>query len=133
MLVLAPTRELAQQVANEASILGQAFGVRNAAVYGGVKYGPQLERCAGRTHGHQHAGTHSRPSAAAQSALEDDLRMLVFDEADHMLSMGFYPDMLEIQRYLPRARCRPRCSRPLSPRRSSTCLGSSSPSRSSSA
>ncbi|MEZ4581524.1 MAG: DEAD/DEAH box helicase [Caldilineaceae bacterium] len=31
----------------------------------------------------------------------DDLRMLVFDEADRMLSMGFYPDMREIQRYLP--------------------------------
>jgi ATP-dependent RNA helicase DeaD len=32
----------------------------------------------------------------------EQIRMLIFDEADRMLSMGFYPDMKEIQRYLPR-------------------------------
>ena len=42
-LVLVPTRELAQQVANEAALLAGDAGVRVVAVYGGVRYGPQLE------------------------------------------------------------------------------------------
>jgi len=41
-LVLVPTRELAQQVAGEAEILGRTTGVRSIAVYGGVGYGQQL-------------------------------------------------------------------------------------------
>ena len=101
VLVLAPTRELAQQVANEASILGQAFGVRSAAVYGGVKYGPQLDAL--RKGAHMVIGTPGRilDHLLRRNLRLDDLRMLVFDEADRMLSMGFYPDMREIQRYLP--------------------------------
>lgn len=101
VLVLAPTRELAQQVANEAAILGKAFGVRSAAVYGGVKYGPQLDAL--RNGAHMVIGTPGRilDHLLRRNLRLDDLRMLVFDEADRMLSMGFYPDMREIQRYLP--------------------------------
>ena len=42
-LVLVPTRELASQVSREAEILGGDLGLRTAVVYGGVKYGPQLD------------------------------------------------------------------------------------------
>ena len=42
----------------------------------------------------------------------DHLQMLVFDEADRMLSMGFYPDMKAVQRYLPRGASTAACSRP---------------------
>lgn len=100
-LVLVPTRELAQQVAKEAEILGAGSGVRSVAVYGGVKYGPQLDAL--KKGAHLVIGTPGRilDHLLRRTLRLNDLEMLVFDEADRMLSMGFYPDMREIQRYLP--------------------------------
>jgi ATP-dependent RNA helicase DeaD len=103
-LVLAPTRELARQVAAQAEVLGGAMGVRTAVVYGGVAYGPQLE--AFRRGAHLVVGTPGRilDHLLKRHLSLKDLRVLVFDEADRMLSMGFYPDMRAIQRHLPRQR-----------------------------
>ena len=100
-LVLVPTRELAKQVATEAETLGGAMGVRTVAVYGGVSYGPQLE--AFRKGAHLVVGTPGRilDHLLKGSLSLKGLRIMVFDEADRMLSMGFYPDMREVQRYLP--------------------------------
>lgn len=100
-LVLVPTRELAQQVAKEAETLGAGSKVRSVAVYGGVKYGPQLEAL--KKGAHLVIGTPGRilDHLLRRTLRLDDLDVLVFDEADRMLSMGFYPDMREIQRYLP--------------------------------
>lgn len=100
-MVLIPTRELAQQVAKEAEILGAGSGIRSVAVYGGVKYGPQLE--AMKQGAHLVIGTPGRilDHLLRRTLRLDDLDVLVFDEADRMLSMGFYPDMREMQRYLP--------------------------------
>ena len=100
-VVLVPTRELAQQVANEAEILGYATGVRAIAVYGGVGYGEQL--AAFRAGAHLVVGTPGRvlDHLLRRSMLLDHLKFLVFDEADRMLSMGFYPDMRRFQSYLP--------------------------------
>jgi ATP-dependent RNA helicase DeaD len=95
-LVLAPTRELARQVGEEAKTLAGANGMRTAVVYGGVAYGPQLH--AFREGAHLVVGTPGRNLSLKQ------VQMLVFDEADRMLSMGFYPDMKAIQRYLPSRR-----------------------------
>jgi len=102
-LVLVPTRELAHQVHRDTETLSGGT-VRVQAVYGGVAYGPQnegLKRGAhvvvgtpGRILDHLLRGTFSL----------DRLRVLVFDEADRMLSMGFYPDMRKIQSYLPERR-----------------------------
>ena len=100
-VVLCPTRELAQQVANEAEILGHATGVRSIAVYGGVGYGEQLDAF--------HAGAHlviGTPGRILDHLLRRSLslahlKFLVFDEADRMLSMGFYPDMRRFQSYMP--------------------------------
>ncbi len=101
-LILAPTRELAGQVEREASALFEGTGLTVAAVYGGVGYGKQLEAL--------HQGVHvvvGTPGRVLDHLLRrtlslQALRVLVFDEADRMLSIGFYPDMKEIQRYLPK-------------------------------
>ncbi len=101
-LVLTPTRELASQVIHEAETLGSAMNVRSVAVYGGVGYGAQLE--AFRQGAHLVVGTPGRilDHLLRRSMNLDKLKILVFDEADRMLSMGFYPDMKRVQRYLPR-------------------------------
>jgi ATP-dependent RNA helicase DeaD len=100
-LVLVPTRELARQVASEAEILSGNTGLRTAMVYGGVSYGPQLE--AFRRGAHLVVGT---PGRILDHLLKRNLSLrhldiLVFDEADRMLSMGFYPDMVQVQKHLP--------------------------------
>jgi ATP-dependent RNA helicase DeaD len=100
-LVLAPTRELALQVAKEAEVLGTDLGVRSVAVYGGVGYGPQLT--AFQQGVHLVIGTPGRvlDHLIKRSLSLKDLEVLVFDEADRLLSMGFYPDMKQIQAFLP--------------------------------
>jgi ATP-dependent RNA helicase DeaD len=103
-LVLVPTRELAQQVCKEAEKLSEGFGVRSVGVYGGVGYGPQLEGF--KKGAHLVVGTAGRilDHLLRRSLILDHLRILVFDEADRMMSMGSYPDMKEIAAYLPRNR-----------------------------
>jgi len=100
-LVLVPTRELAHQVAREAEILGSVMGVRSIAVYGGVSYGPQLE--AFQQGVQLVVGTPGRilDHLLKRSLSLKHLEVLVFDEADRLLSMGFYPDMKQVQEYLP--------------------------------
>ena len=100
-LVLTPTRELALQVTHEAQVLSSAMNVRVAAVYGGVGYREQLDAL--REGAHLVIGTPGRilDHLLRRSMTLAKLRMLVFDEADRMLSMGFYPDMKRVQRYLP--------------------------------
>ncbi|MEW6093901.1 MAG: DEAD/DEAH box helicase [Chloroflexota bacterium] len=101
-LVLVPTRELARQVWQEAETLCGAAGLRSTAVYGGVGYGAQTEAL--KRGAHIVVGTPGRvlDHLLKRTFTLDALKMLVYDEADHMLSMGFYPDMLDLQRYLPR-------------------------------
>ncbi len=100
-LVLVPTRELAQQVTHEAEVLGQATGARSLAVYGGVGYDQQLDAL--RAGAHLVIGTPGRvlDHLLRRSMSLEALQFLVFDEADRMLSMGFYPDMRKVQIYLP--------------------------------
>lgn len=100
-LILVPTRELARQVWQEAEILCGNMGLRTVAVYGGVGYKAQMEAL--------HRGAHiivGTPGRVLDHLLKrtlvlEHLEMLIFDEADRMLSMGFYPDMKKLQRYLP--------------------------------
>lgn len=103
-LVLVPTRELAVQVASEAEILGHATAVRSIAVYGGVGYSDQLD--AFKAGAHLVVGTPGRilDHLLRRSLTLDALQFLVFDEADRMLSMGFYPDMRRVKSYLPARR-----------------------------
>ncbi|MBN1827266.1 MAG: DEAD/DEAH box helicase [Candidatus Eisenbacteria bacterium] len=104
-LVLTPTRELARQVTADAEELGlPEAGVRTVAVYGGTRYGPQLE--AFQKGAHLVIGTPGRvlDHLVRRSLTLDKLRVLVLDEADRMLSMGFWPDMKELKRHLPNRR-----------------------------
>lgn len=100
-LVLVPTRELAQQVVREAQALGSSMNVHTVAVYGGVGYKAQLE--AFHQGAHLVVGTPGRilDHLLRHSLVLDHLKILILDEADRMLSMGFYPDMKRVQRYLP--------------------------------
>ncbi len=103
-LILVPTRELALQVQREVELLGAEAGIRSIAVYGGVGYGAQMD--AFKEGAHIVVGTPGRVlDHLMRGSLDlDDLEFIVFDEADRMMSMGFYPDMKAIRRYLPRQR-----------------------------
>ena len=100
-LILVPTRELARQVWQEAEKLIGDAGLRTVAVYGGVGYGSQIDAL--KKGAHIVVGTPGRvlDHLLKRTFSLDHLKMLIFDEADRMLSMGFYPDMQEVKRYLP--------------------------------
>ncbi len=103
-IVLLPTRELANQVAKELDQLGQYRGVNTLPIYGGVAYGPQLEGI--EKGAHIVVGTPGRILDHLKSGRMDlsMTKVFVLDEADEMLSLGFWPDMKEIASYLPRKR-----------------------------
>ena len=101
-LILVPTRELARQVWRESETICEGTGLRSAAVYGGVGYGAQVDAF---NQGVQIVvGTPGRvlDHLLKRTFSLEHLKMMVYDEADHMLSMGFYPDMEELQQYLPK-------------------------------
>lgn len=103
-MILTPTRELTLQVCKEIAALGKHRKVVPVAIYGGVGYKAQLD---GLKSGSQVVvGTAGRILDHMQSGALDTSRcgILVLDEADEMLSMGFYPDMLRIKAELPRDR-----------------------------
>jgi len=100
-LILVPTHELARQVGQEAERLCGGAGFRSVVVYGGVGYGAQSEAL--RQGAQIVVGTPGRTldHLLKRTFSLNDIEMLIFDEADRMLSMGFYPDMKQIQNYLP--------------------------------
>jgi ATP-dependent RNA helicase DeaD len=103
-LVLAPTRELARQIHAEFERLRGDQGFESVLVYGGVAYDKQNAALRG---GAQIViGTPGRilDHLERRTFTLDALRALVLDEADEMLSMGFYPAMKRLKRYLPRER-----------------------------
>lgn len=103
-LVLSPTRELARQIHEEFERLRGKHKFSSVVIYGGVKYEAQIKAL--QDGAQVIIGTPGRILDHIQQGrlILDDLRMLVFDEADEMLSMGFFPDMLKLKRYLPKNR-----------------------------
>ncbi len=100
-LIMLPTRELALQVAQETMAIGKNRGVRCLPIYGGVGYGAQIE---GLEEGaHVIVGTPGRILDHIGNGRMNfkELRFLILDEADEMLSLGFWPDMREIASHLP--------------------------------
>lgn len=92
-LVLCPTRELAIQVAGQIDLLGKYLGVRSLPIYGGTGYGDQLH---GLRSGVQIVvGTPGRVVDHIEKGTLrlENLRSLVLDEADEMISMGFKEDL----------------------------------------
>jgi ATP-dependent RNA helicase DeaD len=104
-LVLVPTRELALQVTEELTKLAHGTAVRAVAVYGGVGFDAQVKALRGR-HTVALVATPGRLLDHLQRGTVrlDTVRMLVLDEADRMLDMGFLPDVERILKNLPRQR-----------------------------
>jgi superfamily II DNA/RNA helicase len=105
VLVLTPTRELAQQVAKAASDYGRHVqGLRVVTVVGGVPYGAQLKALRGPVD--ILIATPGRLIDHVQSgkALLEHVEMLVLDEADRMLDMGFIDDINFIANCTPKTR-----------------------------
>jgi ATP-dependent RNA helicase RhlE len=102
-LVLVPTRELALQVASAIGAFASAKGVHVGVAYGGAPVGAQAKRLKG-----------AQLVVATPGRLQDlvdrkmisleGIRILVLDEADRMLDMGFRPQVERILRRLPRDR-----------------------------
>ncbi|QOX79589.1 DEAD/DEAH box helicase [Trichlorobacter lovleyi] len=103
-LVIAPTRELAEQINDAMLELGQQTRLKSITVYGGVNVNPQIEKlrngveivvaCPGRLLDHISQGTIDLTN----------LELLVLDEADQMFDMGFLPDIRRILKHLPSQR-----------------------------
>jgi ATP-dependent RNA helicase RhlE len=99
-LVLVPTRELCAQVGEVLETLGAALGIRVATAYGGVGLHEQAKKAA---RSHLLVATPGRlEDLASRRMLKlDGVVMLVLDEADRMLDMGFQPQVDRIVRRLP--------------------------------
>jgi len=98
MLVIAPTRELADQIEKEASAIGKYLNFRIGSFYGGVGYGPQEKMIAEGVD--VIIGTPGRLlDFVGQGKLDfKDVGVLVIDEADRLFDMGFYPDLRQMLR-----------------------------------
>jgi ATP-dependent RNA helicase RhlE len=103
VLVLVPTRELAQQVTEEFHDIAAAKGLRVKAVYGGTHV---REQARGADRAHVLIATPGRLDDLATRGLVglDGIRVLVLDEADRMLDMGFQPQVDRIVRRIPKDR-----------------------------
>lgn len=103
-LIVAPTRELAEQINESFVMLGKRTGLESVTVYGGVNVNPQIQAlkngveivvaCPGRLLDHIGQGTINLAH----------LEVLVLDEADQMFDMGFLPDIRKILAHLPTKR-----------------------------
>ena len=99
-VVLAPTRELAQQIGECFNTFGKAMNIRHAVIFGGAPFGPQISALRrgvdviiatpGRLMDHVRRGNISF----------EETSMFILDEADRMLDMGFLPDVKEISAML---------------------------------
>ncbi|WP_406392326.1 DEAD/DEAH box helicase [Streptomyces sp. NBC_00887] len=100
-LIVVPTRELCQQVTNDLLTAGKVRNVRVLAIYGGRAYEPQVEAL--KKGVDVIVGTPGRLlDLAGQRKLDlSHIRVLVLDEADEMLDLGFLPDVERIITMLP--------------------------------
>jgi len=103
-LILAPTRELAMQVSEEFNVINKYFKLQMALLIGGVSFTEQdiklakgvdvLVATPGRLLDHIERG----------KVIIKEVKLLIIDEADRMLDMGFIPDIIKINKLLPRIR-----------------------------
>jgi ATP-dependent RNA helicase RhlB len=101
VLILAPTRELAVQIEDETKKLGKYLPISIGSFYGGVSYGPQLDKL--RDDVQMLIGTPGRIIDLVQQGkmMLREVGFLVVDEADRMFDMGFIDDLRKLLRYLP--------------------------------
>ncbi len=102
-LIMAPTRELAEQIHKAIETLGRKTRLKSITVYGGVGINPQIQKlkranivvaCPGRLLDH----------ISRHTVDLSKLEVLVLDEADQMLDMGFFPDIRRILTHIPKKR-----------------------------
>jgi ATP-dependent RNA helicase RhlE len=103
-LIVAPTRELAEQINEAINQLGKLTRLRSITIYGGVNINPQIDKlkrgveiivaCPGRLLDHIGQGNINL----------SNLEVLVLDEADQMFDMGFLPDIRKILKHIPEKR-----------------------------
>ena len=103
-LLLVPTRELASQVYKEFADITEHMSLKGVAVYGGASYRPQLN--AFKDGVQVVIGTPGRilDHLIKGSLSLKHLKFLVFDEADELLSMGFFKDIVKIGNFVPQHR-----------------------------
>jgi ATP-dependent RNA helicase RhlE len=104
MLILLPTRELAVQVDAHHRHLTSHTALRGTVIHGGVPFAPQAQAL--RAHVDVVAATPGRllDHLSRHTAWCARVQVLVLDEADRMLDMGFLPDLRRILSYLPQRR-----------------------------
>ncbi len=103
-LILTPTRELAAQIQENVELYGKYLPIKSVVVFGGVKINPQMQKL--------RSGTDILVATPGrlldlyqQNAIRfEDLEVLVLDEADRMLDMGFIHDIKRIIKLLPKQR-----------------------------
>jgi ATP-dependent RNA helicase DeaD len=103
-LVVAPTRELAVQVAEELNRIGQTKGIRALPIYGGQEISRQLRSL--KSYPQIVVGTPGRlmDHMRRRTLKLDEIKMVVLDEADEMLNMGFIEDIETILKEVPEQR-----------------------------
>ncbi len=103
-LILTPTRELAAQVGDSVRTYGRHLPLRSAVIFGGVKINPQIEKL--RRGVDILVATPGRLLDHANQRTLDlsKVEILVLDEADRMLDMGFIPDIRRIIALLPKGK-----------------------------
>jgi ATP-dependent RNA helicase RhlE len=102
-LVLAPTRELADQVANNVKTYAKHTQLRSTVVFGGIDMKPQTLVLKGGVEVLIATPGRLLDHIEAKNAVLNQVEYVVLDEADRMLDIGFLPDLQRILSYLPKA------------------------------
>ena len=103
-LVLLPTRELALQVDEELHNIGRSFGLKTAVLIGGLSLAPQLQSLARNPHIIIATPGRLIDHLEQKTLTLDSVKILILDEADRMLDMGFEPQLKRIFPHVPKAR-----------------------------
>ena len=103
-LVLAPTRELADQVANNVKTYAKHTQLRSTVVFGGIDMKPQTLVLKGGVEVLIATPGRLLDHIEAKNAVLNQVEYVVLDEADRMLDIGFLPDLQRILSYLPKER-----------------------------
>lgn len=103
-LILAPTRELAMQTHAEIGVLAKYTPLRSVTIFGGVGAGPQVRALRARPDIIVACPGRLLDLLSSSDVNLSAIEILVLDEADHMLDMGFLPDIKRILKFLPAER-----------------------------
>lgn len=103
-IVMEPTHELAMQINEVFQQIGRGTGVRTASIHGGVEQAPQIERLK-RGLDILIATPGRLFDLVSQGHIKlDEIEILILDEADHMLDLGFIHDIRQLTKMIPRNR-----------------------------